>query len=110
MSVRWIGWGLLLAWVALVMAGCAVGRFIAGAPSTHERARHASGASLSRQTLLLRRCSGCHEVPDPSAMSALAWRTALDRMKERMRLPESEWDSLSAMARPDADGEFGRRP
>ncbi len=32
-------------------------------------------------------------------MSAAAWLAALERMKVRLRLPESEWDSLAAMAR-----------
>ena len=71
--------------------GCAVGRFIAGAPSTQER--HATNE------LIARRCSGCHEVPDPAAMTAEGWEQSLVRMRRRMTLPEAEWDSLAAMRR-----------
>jgi len=75
--------------LTLISSGCAVGNFITGAPSS--RTTTPSGA------LLVRRCSGCHLVPDPAAMSTAAWRASLERMKQRMRLPASEWDSLAAM-------------
>ena len=75
--------------LALVATGCAVGNFVTGAPST----RSMSPA----RALLEHRCSGCHVVPEPAAMSAAAWQAALERMKRRMRLPASEWDSLAAM-------------
>ena len=75
--------------LALGTTGCAVGNFIAGAPSSHSLA--------SSQVLLERRCSGCHMLPEPSSMSVAAWQAALERMKLRMRLPASEWDSLAAM-------------
>ena len=74
-----------------MLAGCSVGRFIAGAPATR--------ASGPEQALLVRRCGGCHEVPDPEAMSAEAWNGSLERMKRRMTLPAGEWDSLAAMGR-----------
>ena len=83
----------LLTGAALMSAGCAVGRFIAGAP--------APGGTTSSPALLARRCSGCHEVPDPLRMSPEAWQSALERMQRRMRLPQAEWDSLAAM-RPRA--------
>jgi hypothetical protein len=85
-------WGLALA-IVLVGPGCAVGRFIAGAPSP--------GSTTPRQALILKRCSGCHQPPDPAAMSADAWRHSLERMRRRIRLPGSEWDSLAAMARDE---------
>lgn len=75
----------------LLLAGCAVGRFIAGAP--------AAGAVAPEHALLVRRCGGCHEVPDPTRMSAEAWSGSLERMKRRMTLPSNEWDSLAAMGR-----------
>ena len=82
--------------LALACGGCAVGRFVAGAPG----ARSAS-VSAADQSLLGRRCGGCHEIPNPAAMSDDAWRASLERMKRRMSLPASEWDSLAAMARND---------
>lgn len=90
MRSRAIRWGVAPA-IVLGGPGCAVGRFIAGAPSP--------GSRPPRQALILDRCSGCHEPPKPDAMSADAWRSALARMQRRIRLPESEWDSLAAMAR-----------
>ena len=77
----------------LIAAGCAVGNFVTGAPS--DRSKSPVSA------LLKRRCVGCHEVPDPASMSATAWRSSLERMKLRMRLPASEWDSLAAMTSRD---------
>jgi len=70
-------------------AGCAVGRFIAGAP--------APGATASSPALVTMRCSGCHEAPAPASMTAEAWQAALTRMRRRIQLPEAEWDSLAAM-------------
>jgi hypothetical protein len=78
---------LLVACAAL--AGCSVGRFIVGAPQP--------GATTHTQKLLVQRCSGCHETPDPQSMTAEDWHASLTRMKRRMTLPASEWDSLAAM-------------
>lgn len=75
--------------IVLFTSGCAVGNFITGAPSAH--------GSAPTHALLARRCGGCHMVPDPGTMSATGWQAALERMKLRMRLPASEWDSLAAM-------------
>lgn len=85
-----------LAVVALALAttGCAVGNFIAGAPS--------SRSAAPGSALLARRCGGCHVVPEPAAMSTAAWQAALGRMRQRMRLPASEWDSLAVMPTRDA--------
>lgn len=100
---RRIAVALLVALVAFALAGCAAGRWLAGAPTpgtapiaahAHSKPLPASGASL-----LARRCANCHEVPDPHAMSAAAWLGSLDRMKLRMRLPDAEWDSLAALAK-----------
>ena len=77
--------------LAALVTGCEVGRFIAGAPSSRERS--------TPQGLVARRCSGCHEAPDPAQMSAEEWARALKRMQRRVHLPESEWDSLAAMGR-----------
>jgi hypothetical protein len=87
----------------LLNAGCAVGRFIVGAPSPDARsaAAPAAHATPSAQAMLALRCSGCHAIPDPGAMSGDAWGAALERMKRRMRLRESEWDSLAAMSTHD---------
>lgn len=74
---------------SLLAASCAVGRWVAGAPSTR--------SMTPANALLARRCSGCHEVPDPASMSATEWRASVESMKRRMRLPASEWDSLAAM-------------
>jgi hypothetical protein len=84
----------LAASALLALAGCSVARFIAGAPATRDAA--------PQSMLLERRCSGCHDAPDPAVMTATAWRASLDRMRRRMTLPESEWDSLAAMRRDDA--------
>ena len=80
--------------VALTVSGCAVGEFLAGAPSAR--------SSSPTHVLLARRCGGCHEIPDPRSMSAADWRAGLERMKRRLRLPASEWDSLAAMAASEA--------
>jgi len=85
----------IAAWAALLLTGCAAGRFLVGAPSDREIAAH-------RSELLARRCSGCHEIPDPSQMTGAEWRASLTSMRRRMHLPESEWDSLAAMGRADA--------
>lgn len=82
----------LLAAAVPLLAGCAVGRFVVGAPSP--------GSAPHAQGLLVRRCGSCHDVPDPASMSPADWRAALERMHRRMRLPAAEWDSLAAMARP----------
>jgi hypothetical protein len=79
---------MLLAAYAL-LAGCSVGRFIVGAPQP--------GMTTHAQGLLVQRCSGCHETPDPKSMTAEDWQASLTRMKRRMTLPASEWDSLAAM-------------
>jgi hypothetical protein len=84
----------LLMAIPLGIAGCAVGRIVAGAPS--------GSASAPAGTLLARRCGGCHEIPDPTRMTAAAWSSALGRMKQRIHLPESEWDSLAALGRSEA--------
>jgi hypothetical protein len=84
--------------VVLATLGCAVGRFIAGAPPAGARssAPPPLRATAPGRALLAQRCSGCHVTPDPGSMSAESWQAALERMK-RMRLPDSEWDSLAAM-------------
>ena len=79
--------------LGLSVAGCALGNFIAGAPSKRERAASAG--------LLAHRCGGCHEIPDPNAMTGKQWQAALERMHRRMQLADSEWDSLAAMGRLD---------
>ncbi len=84
---------------ALVAGGCTALRWIAGAPSASE-----ARAAVATSPLVARRCANCHEAPDPAAMSAEAWRAALERMKVRVRLPAAEWDTLEAMARPRDDG------
>lgn len=81
--------GVVMA-VALFAGGCAVGNFVTGAPP--------SRSATPARGLLVRRCSGCHDTPDPTLMSPSAWRIGLDRMKLRMRLPAGEWDSLAAMS------------
>lgn len=81
---------LAAAALTLLTAGCAVGNVIVGKPSTRPTEPHAA--------LLVSRCSGCHDVPDPGSMTAGEWHDSLERMKRRMRLPQSEWDSLAAMA------------
>jgi len=81
-------WALL---TLLAASGCAVGRFIAGAPATPN--------DDPNQSLLVHRCSGCHATPNPAGMSGEAWQVSLERMKRRITLPASEWDSLAAMGR-----------
>jgi hypothetical protein len=85
---RRAGWWAGIA-IMLSISGCAVGNFLTGAPS--------SRSTRSPQALLQRRCSSCQVVPEPSSMSSLAWQSALERMQRRIRLPQSEWDSLAAM-------------
>jgi hypothetical protein len=79
--------------LALLVMGCAVGRFLAGAPATRSAA--------NEQGLLARRCVGCHAIPDPRSMSRATWDAALERMHRRIPLPASEWDSLAAMGREE---------
>ena len=83
---------ILLLAACTAVAGCSVGRFIVGAPQP--------GSVTHTQSLLSRRCSGCHETPDPHDMTAEEWQASLTRMKRRMTLPASEWDSLAAMRQP----------
>lgn len=85
---------LVIAGSVLLLSGCAVGRFITGGPEP--------GTSQPKNELLVRRCSGCHDVPDPASMSAVSWQAALERMKLRMGLTVAEWDSLAAMRRDEA--------
>ena len=90
------------AWTAValiaVIAGCAA----------HPSMRAPeSGAATSFMTsashpLLARRCGGCHAIPDPASMPAERWLRALDRMKRRITLPDSEWAAFAAMARADS--------
>lgn len=87
--IRRVAYLIVLAAAATALAGCAAGRFIAGAP--------APGSTRPAEALLLRRCTGCHEVPVPGEMTATEWQAGLERMKRRMRLPAAEWDSLAAM-------------
>ncbi len=89
-----------------LVAGCAVGRFIAGAPA---RGGPPASSGSPAQGPLARRCAGCHEAPDPAAMSGAAWQAALERMRLRIRLPQSEWDSLAAMARSGANADSAAR-
>lgn len=86
------GAAIVLVAMTAGLAGCAVGRFIAGAPSQRE-------GTAATTSLLARRCSGCHAIPDPASMPAAKWQDGLDRMKRRLQLPAAEWDSLQAMAR-----------
>src|SRR5262249_61868903 len=83
--------GAVAALFALSLAGCAVGNFIAGAPSSRERD--------TADGLLSRRCGGCHAIPDPAEMTGAEWQDALASMHRRVRLPASEWDSLAAKRR-----------
>ena len=76
----------VLALIAIA-CGCAGGARVSGGPS-----------SAAPGTLLARRCSGCHATPDPASMTHQAWLDALDRMKKRMRLAASEWDSLAVLS------------
>ena len=78
---------------ALGLGGCAVGDFLTGAPSSRER--------IASTGIVARRCSGCHALPNPAAMSRADWLAGLDRMHRRMTLPAAEWDSLARLARPD---------
>ncbi len=87
---------VLLVAVGLASTGCAVGNFITGAPSQRPRSPELA--------LLARRCSGCHVTPEPADWSPQEWRAAVERMKRRMRLPETEWASIAAMR-----GEGGTR-
>ena len=100
--------GIVAIAIALVTTGCAVGSFVTGAPPSHStepgsegNPRIATARVTPARVLLARRCSGCHVTPEPASMSASEWRDGLERMKRRMRLPESEWDSLAAMSPRD---------
>lgn len=79
----------LLAAAVIPLAGCAVGRFVVGAP--------APGSARPAQAILLRRCSSCHATPDPAAMTAAEWQAGLALMKQRLHLPQAEWDSLAVL-------------
>ena len=83
-----------------ITTGCAVGNFVTGAPS--------SRSATPARVLLERRCSGCHMAPEPSSMSTAAWQAALARMKQRVRLPASEWDSLAVLPTLDVHDESNR--
>lgn len=84
---------LCLVLFAFGLGGCAVGDFLTGAPSSRER--------IASTGLVTRRCSGCHDLPNPAAMTRTEWLAGLDRMHRRMELPAAEWDSLARLARPD---------
>jgi hypothetical protein len=93
-------------------AGCSVARFIAGAPPPGEAGQAPaplrSSGNRPGSALLVRRCSGCHEVPQPAVMTAQEWQAGLVFMKRRMNLPEWEWDSLAAMKPDTARAPAGR--
>jgi len=91
--VRGIHAALLAVAVAAMVQGCAAGRWVAGAPSAK---------TAPAEALLIRRCSGCHEIPNPDMMTADEWRASLVRMQRRMTLPASEWQALADMAGSDA--------
>lgn len=90
MSAQRLSIGLVF---ALALGGCAVGEFLAGAPSTRER--------ITSTDIVARRCAGCHVPPNPARMSRVEWLAGLDRMHRRMQLPPAEWDSLARLARPE---------
>ena len=98
--VVFVVWGI-------AAAGCSVGRFIAGAPAPgiagQAPATVQGSGNRPGSALLVRRCSGCHEIPQPAEMSAREWQEGIVFMKRRMRLPDWEWDSLAAM-KPDTAG------
>ena len=96
----------------LVMAGCAAGGQGSG--------QFAVENQTYGRRLLVRRCQNCHAIPAPSAMTAEKWSRGLRRMKNRMHLPGSDWDTLAAMsaappaletpaaASPEAPGDSSR--
>jgi len=88
---RRLSGALLVVCVIALLQGCAVGRFLAGAPPDRN-------APAPTHELLARRCGGCHDIPNPARMSGDDWRASLADMRRRFPLPESEWDSLAAMA------------
>ena len=77
---------------ALVLAGCASGG--AGLGS------FGGEGQTYGQRLLLRRCQNCHAAPAPAGMTAEKWDRGLARMRKRMHLPASDWDTLAAMGPP----------
>ena len=88
MSAR-LAFAALLAASAISVAGCSVGRFIVGAPP--------AGTVRPSMTILVRRCSGCHEIPDPAAMTAAEWQAGLVLMQKRITMPQADWDTLGVL-------------
>lgn len=58
------------------------------------------GDATYGQHLLLRRCQGCHAPPDPFHMSGPDWAAGIQKMKKRLHLPATEWDTLAALGFP----------
>ena len=103
MIARHLRGALLAVAAAALLQSCGAGRFLAGAPSRGAEAPATAPSpkkALPAEALLVRRCSGCHELPNPAAMSGDEWRASLASMKRRMQLPASEWDALAELARP----------
>jgi hypothetical protein len=88
----------------VAIVGCAARSEVAtvvpagSSPKPQSQAAAISAAATTPDPLLSRRCGGCHAVPQPAKMSGRAWLDGVKRMRRRIRLPESEWDSLAAMA------------
>ena len=98
------GWRRALAWAISLIPLATVGCAARGGQANLRPAR----AQSESATLLARRCGDCHAVPRPASMSRSEWLDSLTRMRRRMRLPESEWDSLTAMAPADEDTTGGQ--
>ena len=47
------------------------------------------------RTLLLRRCSSCHQTPSPSERAAADWPAQIDEMAERSGLATGEGPQIS---------------
>ena len=84
-------------WIAAPLLALAAGCAAHGGTSSTERA----GGGPPRSSLLARHCGNCHAVPRPRALSGRRWLDGLTRMRRRIRLPESDWDTLAAMALGD---------
>ena len=111
-AIRWTRWSAML---IVAVVGCAARSEVAQVPTgstaaaPQTQAAPTAAAPATQQSLLTRRCGSCHAVPQPTKMSGRAWVDGVKRMRRRMRLPEAEWDSLTAMAVGDTMPPAGGR-
>lgn len=92
--------GALAAVLGLALIGCGRPWLPVATPADATRAQarwpDTSVDELNRgRTLVLRRCSGCHQPPSPNQRTAAAWPAEVAAMAERAGLKADEHPALT---------------